>query len=121
VLKVLAVAVAVLMMFAELNMEEMISMEDEESGTELRVISANFADPYLLILREDSSLKLFKASDSGELEELEWPEPSSNKWLSASLYKPSSVSDVFAFLLAPDGGLQVRLCRRRLDISFADR
>src|SRR5688500_10247046 len=85
----------------------MISMEDEESGAELRIISSSFPDPYLLVLREDSTVKLFKASDSGELEELECGALSSAKWLSASLFNSSLLPEIFAFLLTPDGGLEV--------------
>ena len=82
-------------------------MEDEETGEELRVISANFADPYLLILREDSSVKLFKTSNTGEVEEVECDALTSTKWLSVSLYKSPLVSDIFVLLLEPEGGLHV--------------
>ena len=92
---------------SELNMEQIIPMEDEDSGAELRVISASFADPYLLILREDSSVKLFKTNETGELEEVECSTLSATKWLTASLFKSSSLPDIFAFLLMPEGGLQV--------------
>lgn len=88
-------------------MNEIISMEDEESGEELRIINASFADPYLLVLRDDSSVKIYKANGSGELEDLECNGLSSQKWLSASLFKSSTVSEVFAFLLTPEGGLHV--------------
>ena len=82
-------------------------MEDEESGDELRIINASFADPYLLILREDSSVKIFKASGDGELEDVEASGLSSTKWLSASLFSSSMFTEVFAFLLTPEGGLHV--------------
>jgi hypothetical protein len=90
-------------------MEQIIPVEDEESGAELRVINASFADPYLLILREDSSVKLFKTNESGELEEVESNTLSSTKWLTASLFTSSALPDIFAFLLMPEGGLQVCL------------
>lgn len=95
-------------LIVELNMNEILPMEDEESGAELRIIGSSFADPYLLILREDSTVKVFKASDSGEVEEVECSALSSTKWLSASLFQSSFLSDIFAFLLTPDGGLEVR-------------
>jgi len=88
-------------------MNEIISMEDEESGEELRIINASFADPYLLVLRDDSSVKIYKANGSGELEDLECNGLSSQKWLSASLFKSSTISEVFAILLTPEGGLHV--------------
>jgi cleavage and polyadenylation specificity factor subunit 1 len=88
-------------------MDQILPMEDEESGAELRIINASFADPYLLILREDSSVKIFKTNEEGEVEDLECSSLASTKWLSASLYRSSIDSAVYAFLLTPDGGLQV--------------
>jgi len=88
-------------------MDQILPMEDEESGSELRVINASFADPYLLILREDSSVKILKASGDGELEDVEATGLSSTQWLSASLFKSVTFEEVFAFLLTPEGGLHV--------------
>ena len=87
-------------------MDQMIAMEDDETEDELQIIAASFADPYLLILREDSSGKIFKAS-AAEVEDMEWEALSSKKWLSGSLFRSSNLSDVFAFLLSPEGNLQV--------------
>ncbi|KAF3038532.1 mRNA cleavage and polyadenylation factor subunit [Didymella heteroderae] len=92
---------------SELNMDQILPMEDEETGDELRIINASFADPYLLISREDSSVKIFKASGDGELEDVEASGLSSTKWLSASLFRSSTFTEVFAFLLTPEGGLHV--------------
>lgn len=88
-------------------MEQIISMEDEESGDELNIINASFADPYLLIQREDSSVKIYKASGDGEIEDIEATGLSGTQWLSASLFKSSTFTEVFAFLLTPEGGLRV--------------
>ncbi len=88
-------------------MDQILPMEDEESGNELNVINASFADPYLLILREDSSVKIFKATGDGELEDVEATGLSGTSWLSASLFKSTSFTEVFAFLLTPEGGLRV--------------
>jgi cleavage and polyadenylation specificity factor subunit 1 len=105
----------------ELNLDQIIPMEDEETGEELRVISANFADPYLLIHREDSSVKLFKTSSTGEVEEVECDALSSTKWLSVSLYKSPLVSDIFVLLLEPEGGLHVSTrCLRRPSRKYSD-
>ncbi|OAL07711.1 hypothetical protein IQ06DRAFT_372647 [Phaeosphaeriaceae sp. SRC1lsM3a] len=92
---------------SELGMEQIIPMEDEETGTELSVINASFADPYLLIQREDSSVKIYKASGDGEVEDVEATGLSSTQWLSASLFQSSSFTEVFAFLLTPEGGLRI--------------
>ncbi|KAF5849521.1 hypothetical protein GGP41_005002 [Bipolaris sorokiniana] len=92
---------------SELNMDQILPMEDEESGNELNVINASFADPYLLVLREDSSVKIFRATGDGELEDVEATGLSNSQWLSASLFKSASFTEVFAFLLTPEGGLRV--------------
>ncbi|KAL6704766.1 mRNA cleavage and polyadenylation factor subunit [Coniothyrium glycines] len=92
---------------SELNMDQIIPVEDEETGDELRIINASFADPYLLVLREDSSVKILKATGDGELEDVEATGLSSTTWLSASLFTSASASEVFAFLLTPEGGLHV--------------
>ncbi|PSN69708.1 protein CFT1 [Corynespora cassiicola Philippines] len=92
---------------SELNLEDLLSTEDEESGEELKIINASFADPYLLILRDDSSVKIFKASGTGEVEEVEAGALSETNWLSASLFKSSATSEIFAFLLTPEGALHV--------------
>ncbi|KAH6879298.1 CPSF A subunit region-domain-containing protein [Alternaria rosae] len=92
---------------SELNMDQILPMEEEESGNEINVVNASFADPYLLILREDSSVKIFKATGDGELEDVEATGLTGTQWLSASLFKSSSFTEVFAFLLTPEGGLRV--------------
>lgn len=94
-------------MFLELSMEQILPMEDEETGDELAIINASFADPYLLIQREDSSVKILKASGDGEIEDVEASGLTSTKWLSASLFQSSSFTEVFALLLTADGGLQI--------------
>jgi cleavage and polyadenylation specificity factor subunit 1 len=91
----------------ELNMEQIIPMEDEETGNELNIINASFADPYLLIQREDSSVKIYKASGDGDVEDVEATGFSSIQWLSASLFQSSVFTEVFAFLLTPEGGLRI--------------
>jgi len=97
-------------------MDQIITMEDEESEEEFRIINASFADPYMLILRDDSSVKIYKASGSDEIEELEGSGIASSKWLSASLFKSSTVPDVYSVLLSPEGGLYVSIpCNTKLE------
>ncbi|KAJ4287261.1 mRNA cleavage and polyadenylation factor subunit [Kalmusia sp. IMI 367209] len=93
---------------SELNMDQIITMEDEESGEELRILNACFADPYLLVLRDNSSVKLYKASGSDEVEDVEASGLTSTQWLSASLFRSSAFDEVYAFLSTHEGGLHVR-------------
>lgn len=46
-------------------------MLDEETGAEPRAISASIADPFLLIIRDDSSAFVAQIDSSNELEELD--------------------------------------------------
>lgn len=100
-------------------------MSEEATPEDPKVIGASFAEPYLLLLQDDSKLTLLKSDDSGELEEIEQGDTlSSGEWLSVSLFDDSNDvfrlsldddgpddedSSVLMFLLSTDGGLQVRL------------
>jgi cleavage and polyadenylation specificity factor subunit 1 len=95
-------------------MEQIITMEDEDGNEGLRIINATFADPFMLILRDNSSAKLYQASGDGEVEEVEADGLTSTQWLSTSLYKSSASSETYAFLLTHQGGLHVGVDSKRL-------
>lgn len=98
-------------------------MQDEETGAEPRAVSASIADPFLLIIRDDSSAFIAQMDSSNELEELDKEDPAlvTTKWLTGCLYadttgvfaadmaeKPAnSASSVLMFLLSASGALQV--------------
>lgn len=95
-------------------------MQDEETGAEPRVLSASICDPYLLLIRDDSSAFIGHMNSDDELEEVDRTESAlaSTKWISGCLYtdttgvfgeakeeKPSR--SIFMFLLSAAGALQV--------------
>jgi cleavage and polyadenylation specificity factor subunit 1 len=98
-------------------------MLDEETGAEPRAISASIADPFLLIVRDDSSVFIAQMDSSNELEELDKDDQTlvTAKWLTGSLYadttgafaeevpakggKPSQ--SILMFLLSASGALYV--------------
>lgn len=97
-----------------------LPMEDEETGAEPRVLSASICDPYLLLVRDDSSALIAQMSSDDELEELEKPEGKlrSTKWVSGCLYtdktgvfsdpqQQSEQKQIFMFLLSSTGSFQV--------------
>lgn len=97
-----------------------LPMEDEETGAEPRVLSASICDPYLLLIRDDSSALVAEMSSDDELEELEKPEGKlrSTKWVSGCLYADNTgvfgdpqLQDgqkrIFMFLLSSTGSFQV--------------
>lgn len=92
--------------WTELNMDGIISMEDDQ-GEDHSILNASFADPYLLILLDDSNVKLYKTSGGDEIEEVEASGLTSTKWLSASLFRSSTFDEIYAFLLTHEGGLHV--------------
>ena len=55
--------------------------------------SATFLDPYLVIIRDDSSVLLLQADESGDLDEVLLPnEVNSSRWRSGCLYRDNSRS-----------------------------
>jgi cleavage and polyadenylation specificity factor subunit 1 len=106
----------------DLNLSQILPMLDEETGAEPRVISANIVDPYLLLIRDDSSAYLASIDKNNELEEVEKEDAFlvSTKWLSGCLYRDHSgifggqaergskkEEDILMFLLSAAGALYV--------------
>lgn len=106
----------------DLGLAGIFPMADEETGAEPKVVSASFADPYLLVIRDDSSMLLLCCDTHGDLDEVERsPELRSARWSSGSLYLDSrkafsSISGqkeknkqdtTFMFLLSTRGGMHV--------------
>lgn len=97
-------------------------MLDEETGAEPRVVSASIADPYLLLIRDDSSVFVAQIDSNNELEEVEKTGTSllTTKWLSGCLYtdtkghfqpvlgdKGAETERIMMFLLSATGALHV--------------
>ena len=105
-------------------MTQILPMLDEETGAEPRILSASIADPYVLLMRDDSSVLIAQMDNTNyELEEVEKTGKalSSTKWVAGCLYtdtkgtfqqlegdKGTSVSPkVMMFLLSQTGALHV--------------
>lgn len=97
-----------------------LPMQDEETGAEPRVLSASISDPYLLLIRDDSSAFVAHMNSDDELEELEKTESAltSTKWVSGCLYADTTglfgetqedpgAKKIVMFLLSNTGALQV--------------
>lgn len=63
-------------------------MLDEDTGAEPRATSASIVDPYLLLIRDDSSIFIAQIHSNNELEEVLKPDGTlkSTKWGSGCLY-----------------------------------
>lgn len=108
---------------SDFGLAQIFPMTDELTDAEPKIISTSFADPYMLVVRDDSSIMVLEADDSGDLDEVERGDILlATKWLSGSLYKDSSgffdvlrngpartgIPVVLLFLICAKGTLQVR-------------
>lgn len=107
----------------DLGLAQIYPLTDEESDIGPKVTSASFADPYVLLIRDDHSAVVLTADENGDLDEVSQSEAfRAGKWLSGSLYEDSNdllrleypeesedeAGNVLMFLLNAKGGLQVR-------------
>lgn len=104
------------------GLAQIFPMTDDATGAEPKVVFADFSDPYVLLIRDDSSVMVLRADESGDLDEVEQGEAvREDKWVSGSLYEDSNdvlrleteddsedeAGNVLMFLLSGGGGLQV--------------
>lgn len=96
--------------------------EEEDTGAAPEIISASFADPYVLLIRDDESIMVLRADEASELDEIEQGNSLKKKGFRAGyLYEDSNdvfrlesemeieddAGNVLMFLLTVGGGLQV--------------
>ena len=108
----------------DLGLAQIYPVWDEDASDERTVLLASISDPYILIIRDDSSLLVLQADEVGDLDEI--PVEGvlrSSKWLSGSLYldKHQSIlsqekrqgkrpsENVLLFLLSVDSRLFVSI------------
>ncbi|KAE8411896.1 CPSF A subunit region-domain-containing protein [Aspergillus pseudocaelatus] len=71
----------------DLGLAQIYPVWDEDTSEERMAISSSLVDPYVAILRDDSTLLLLHADDSGDLDEVELNEQlATSKWTSCCLY-----------------------------------
>ncbi|KAK4896789.1 mRNA cleavage and polyadenylation factor subunit [Elasticomyces elasticus] len=92
---------------SQLGLSQIIPMTDDEGDQELGVVGTSFADPYLLVLRDDSSVVVLKVDEAGEVEplDLEGSALGQGRWVSGCVF--AGLGGPAAWLLNGDGGLQV--------------
>lgn len=93
--------------------------DEDENTPQPKVVSANFTDPYILVIRDDSSALVLTVDERGEIDDT--TKEVKGQWLSGSLYEDSNdilrlefpedsdeeAGNVLMFLLSSAGGLQV--------------
>ncbi|KAH8701144.1 putative cleavage and polyadenylation specificity factor subunit A [Talaromyces proteolyticus] len=95
---------------SDLGLAQIYPLWDEDEDDERTAVSASFADPYLLVLRDDSSLLLLQPDESGDLEFLSGNETiASQTWLHGCLYtdkngifKGDSARNTYAVMLSAE-------------------
>ena len=71
----------------EFGLAQIWPIVDEDAGAEAKVVNVGFATPYVLIVKDDSTILLLKADKKGELDEMDLPLKVANgRFLSASIY-----------------------------------
>ncbi|OTB04446.1 hypothetical protein M426DRAFT_320804 [Hypoxylon sp. CI-4A] len=107
----------------DFGLTQILPMLDEESGAEPRVDYASIADPFILLVREDSSVFIAQIFKNLELEELNKEDSAltSTKWATGCLYEDKSGiftttptdkgaktgENIVMFLLSKSGALHV--------------
>ncbi|KAK5732473.1 mRNA cleavage and polyadenylation factor subunit [Elasticomyces elasticus] len=92
---------------SQLGLSQIIPMTDDDGDQELGVVGTSFADPYLLVLRDDSSVVVLKVDEAGEVEplDLEGSTLGQGRWVSGCVF--AGLGGPAAWLLNGEGGLQV--------------
>lgn len=120
----------------DLGLAQILPMYDDDTGAEPRIISASFADPFLLLIRDDASIFVVQCDDNNELEEIEREDDAllATKWLTGCLYSDDTGAfsstgndkgqkageNVMMFLLSAGGALHVSDHSRFLPFTHAN-
>lgn len=94
----------------DLSLSQIIPMVDEGTDAELSIVSTSFADPYLMVLRNDSSMQVLKYdSKSHDVEPLDTPQAvAQRKFVSGNLYKSEAHHGIIsAIMLSAEGSLDI--------------
>ncbi|KAL8685626.1 MAG: hypothetical protein Q9218_007644, partial [Villophora microphyllina] len=107
---------------ADFALAQIFPLADEVTGAEPKIISASFADPFVLLIRDDEKITVLRADESGDLDEVEQGASLQGKGFSSgSLYDDTNgvfrleseieteddTGTVLMFLLTIGGGLQI--------------
>ncbi|KAL8766924.1 MAG: hypothetical protein Q9209_006405 [Squamulea sp. 1 TL-2023] len=106
----------------DFGLAQIFSMTDEATGAEPKILSASFSDPFVLLIRDDESIMVLRADESGDLDEVEQGESLlKGGFRAGSLYEDANdvfrlesdveieddAGNVLMFLLTIAGGLQI--------------
>lgn len=91
-----------------LALSQIIPMMDDETDAEFNIVHLSFCDPYLLVIRDDSSVQVLQVQGK-EIEPLEGEETIlEKKWLNGCVYNGTlTQGNATLFLLDANGNMQV--------------
>ncbi|KAL8824130.1 MAG: hypothetical protein Q9170_008244, partial [Blastenia crenularia] len=107
---------------ADFGLAQIFPLSDEGTDNDPKVVSASFADPYVLLILDDEKIMVLRADESGDLDQVEQGATLEQKGFEAgSLYEDSNdvfrlesemeieddAGNVLMFLLTIGGGLQI--------------
>lgn len=95
----------------DLGLSQIFPISDEDIDEERTIVSASIVDPYVAIVRDDSSIVVLQTDGNGEIDEIEKGDALlATTWLSASIYRgKGNDGQALLYLLSAEGGLYVRL------------
>lgn len=93
---------------ANLGLNQIIPMMDDDTDAEFGIVHTSFCDPYLLVIRDDSSVLVLQVQGK-EIEPLENDESVANKkWLGGCVYSGPFTDDTpVLFLLGKEGAVDI--------------
>ncbi|EXJ92763.1 hypothetical protein A1O3_01315 [Capronia epimyces CBS 606.96] len=71
-------------------LSQIFPIVDEEEGQMAKLVRASFADPYLVLTKDDGTLTLLKADKAGELDEVELPDALKEKSILSATFYPDT-------------------------------
>lgn len=70
----------------DFGLAQIFPIADETTAAEPKIDSASFADPYVLLLRDDGRITVLRADESGDIDEVEQGASSREKAFEVDLY-----------------------------------
>ncbi|KAF2719951.1 hypothetical protein K431DRAFT_313741 [Polychaeton citri CBS 116435] len=95
---------------ADLGLSQIMPQVDEQTDDELQIVHVSACDPYLLVLRNDSSVQIYGVEKNDDIEPIELEDSSivGRRWMSGCLYQGALTNnEIAAFLLSEDGSLRI--------------
>ena len=107
---------------SDLRLAQIFPISEDDSELQGKASSASFADPFLLIIKDDGTVEILEADSSGDIDQVEQNGPfASCKWQMGCMYKsPNSDDGAIACLLDDTGTLKVRSLKTNRPIILID-